>query len=55
MIVDCDNHQVYFEKGDEFLGLAFTNLPLVKLYPAMCAVYGNTEVSMVYLGPPIVG
>ncbi|KAK0417862.1 hypothetical protein QR680_013248 [Steinernema hermaphroditum] len=48
-------YQVYFEKGSEFLGLAFSDLPPVKLFPAMCAVYGNTEVSMVYLGAPLVG
>lgn len=55
MILDCEQHQLYFEKGNEFLGLAITQLPPVKLFPAVCAVYGNTEVSMVYIGPPIVG
>ncbi|TKR68049.1 hypothetical protein L596_024095 [Steinernema carpocapsae] len=55
MVLDCDNRQLYFEKGSEFLGLAFSDLPPVKLFPAMCAVYGNTEVSMVYLGAPLVG
>ncbi|RCN46060.1 ribosomal protein L3 [Ancylostoma caninum] len=56
LVLDCDRHIVYFERaGSEFLGLAFTDLPPVKLFPAICAVYGNTEVSMVYLGPPVVG
>lgn len=30
-------------------------LPDKKLYPSVSAVYGNTEVSMVYLGPPLDG
>ncbi|VDM55083.1 unnamed protein product [Angiostrongylus costaricensis] len=56
LVLDCDRHIVYFERsGAEFLGLAFTDLPPVKLFPAICAVYGNTEVSMVYLGPPLAG
>ena len=36
-------------------GVAFRGLPDVKLYPAVSAVYGNTEVSMVYLGHPLDG
>lgn len=55
MVMDCDRHRLYFEKGSEFLGVAFANVPPVKLFPAMCAVYGNTEVSTVYIGPPLVG
>lgn len=30
-------------------------LPDKKLFPTVSAVYGNTEVSMVYLGPPLDG
>ena len=30
-------------------------LPDKQLYPSVSAVYGNTEVSMVYLGPPLDG
>lgn len=55
MVIDCEKHMIYFEKGSEFLGIAFSKLPPLKLFPAMCAVYGNTEVSMVYLGPPLLG
>uniref|UniRef100_A0A914VTC8 F-box/SPRY domain-containing protein 1 n=1 Tax=Plectus sambesii TaxID=2011161 RepID=A0A914VTC8_9BILA len=55
MVLDCEEHVVYFEKGCEFLGVAFKDLPPVKLFPAVCAVYGNTEVSMIYLGPPLLG
>lgn len=32
-----------------------TGLPNKKLYPTVSAVYGNTEVSMIYLGPPLDG
>lgn len=47
MVLDHGKGQLYFEKGDEFYGLAFANLPPVRLFPAICAVYGNTEVTMV--------
>lgn len=33
----------------------FAGLPDKKLYPTVSAVYGNTEVSMVYLGTPLDG
>ena len=33
----------------------FAGLPDKRLYPSISAVYGNTEVSMVYLGPPLDG
>ena len=36
-------------------GVAFRGLPDTQLYPAVSAVYGNTEISMVYLGPPLDG
>lgn len=55
LVIDCGRHVAYFERGFEFLGIAFTDLPPVKLFPAVCAVYGNTEVSMIYVGPPILG
>lgn len=35
--------------------LMITGLPDKKLYPTVSAVYGNTEVSMVYLGTPLDG
>lgn len=35
--------------------LTFIGLPDRRLYPSVSAVYGNTEVSMVYLGPPLDG
>lgn len=51
MIVDRETNNVYFEQDGQFLGVAFSNLPPVRLYPAICAVYGNTEVSMSYSIP----
>lgn len=35
--------------------LFLIGLPDKQLYPSVSAVYGNTEVSMVYLGPPLDG
>lgn len=51
-MLDCEQHLMYFESEAAFLGVAFRDLPPLKLYPAICAVYGNTEVTMVYLGAP---
>ena len=39
--------------GTKFSSIA--GLPEKQLYPSVSAVYGNTEVSMVYLGPPMDG
>lgn len=55
VILDCESHCLAFEKNNEFLGVAFRNLPCKKLYPTITAVYGNTEVSMVYCGYPFDG
>nr|CAD7399472.1 unnamed protein product [Timema poppensis] len=65
VILDCDDNTLSFEKNYEFLGVAFRDvgvaeerrqgLPDKRLYPSVSAVYGNTEVSMVYLGPPLDG
>ncbi|CAL4071112.1 unnamed protein product, partial [Meganyctiphanes norvegica] len=55
VILDCDDNTLAFEKNYEFLGVAFRGLPDKQIYPSVSAVYGNTEVSMVYLGPPLDG
>ena len=56
VVLDCDRHTLSFEKNYEFLGVAFVGLPShLPLYPAVSAVYGNTEVSMVYCGLPLDG
>ena len=44
-----------FEHEDEFLGIAFKNLPSVPLYPTVAAVYGHSEISMYYMGPAELG
>ena len=55
VISDCDDNTLSFERNYEFLGVAFRGLPKKSLYPAVSAVYGNTEVSMVYMGFPFDG
>lgn len=55
VILDCDDNTLAFERNYEFLGVAFRGLPDKRLYPSVSAVYGNTEVSMVYLGAPLDG
>ncbi|KAH3810601.1 F-box/SPRY domain-containing protein 1-like [Dreissena polymorpha] len=56
VILDCDDNTLAFEKNYEFLGVAFRGLPNdTKLYPSVSAVYGNTEVTMIYLGQPLDG
>ncbi|XP_049885423.1 F-box/SPRY domain-containing protein 1-like [Pectinophora gossypiella] len=55
IILDCEEHTLAFEKNHMFMGLAFTGLPKKKMYPTVSTVYGNTEVTMVYLGQPLDG
>ncbi|XP_002740114.1 F-box/SPRY domain-containing protein 1-like [Saccoglossus kowalevskii] len=55
VILDMEDNYLAFERGYEFLGVAFRGLPSVNLYPSVSAVYGNTEITMVYLGPPLDG
>ena len=57
---ECKHAHIVIYSPDLFLcslptGVAFRGLPNVRLYPSVSAVYGNTEVSMVYLGPPLDG
>ncbi|XP_071949570.1 F-box/SPRY domain-containing protein 1-like [Antedon mediterranea] len=55
VILDMEDNYLAFERGYEFMGVAFRGLPNETLYPAISAVYGNTEVAMVYLGEPVDG
>lgn len=55
VILDMDDKTLAFERGFEFLGVAFRGLPKTCLFPAVSAVYGNTEVTLVYLGRPLDG
>ncbi|XKL61008.1 hypothetical protein PGB90_008065 [Kerria lacca] len=56
VILDCEIGTLAFERNYEFLGVAFKDLPLdKKLYPCVSAVYGNSEIIMIYIGEPIDG
>jgi len=55
LILDCERKMAGFEHEDEFLGIAFKNLPSVPLYPTVAAVYGHSEISMYYMGPAELG
>lgn len=51
MVVDCDRRCVYFERGADFLGMAFTQLPPIRLFCAISAVYGVSNISIHYFVP----
>ena len=55
MTLDLTDRTLAFDIDGRYLGIAFRHLPRVKLYPAISAVFGNTEVSLLYKGPPIAG
>lgn len=55
LILDMDSRTLAFDINGKYLGVAFEDLPKVELYPTISAVYGNTEVSLVYHGPPLAG
>ncbi len=44
-----------FDVDGKYFGVAFRDLPRVPLYPAISAVYGNSEISLVYHGTPLIG
>jgi len=50
LVLDCENGTLHFEKCNVFLGIAFKNLPKTKLYPSVSVVYGNSNVSILYIG-----
>ncbi len=53
--MDMDDKTLEFDIGGKRLGVAFKDLPKVELFPAISAVYGNTEVSLIYHGCPLAG
>ncbi|XP_047383596.1 F-box/SPRY domain-containing protein 1-like [Sciurus carolinensis] len=55
VILDMEDKTLAFELGYEFLAVAFRELPKSCSYPAVSAVNGNTEVTLVYLGKPLDG
>ncbi|KAF7997716.1 hypothetical protein HCN44_009114 [Aphidius gifuensis] len=50
VILDCDDKTLSFERNNEWLGPAFSGLPAKCFYPSVSAVFGNSEVSLVYIG-----
>ncbi|MBZ3870678.1 F-box/SPRY domain-containing protein 1 [Sciurus carolinensis] len=55
VILDMEDETLAFELEYEFLAVAFRELPKACLYPAVSAVNGNTEVTLVDLGKPLDG
>ena len=55
MHLDMSNRTMAFDINGKYLGVAFRDLPSGPLYPATSSVYGNSEISLVYLGLPLVG
>ena len=53
--LDMTRQTLAFDIEGKYLGIAFTDLPREPLYPAVSAVYGNSEISLVYHGSPLVG
>lgn len=53
--LDMDLKTLSFDLDGQYLGVAFTMLPPCQLFPAVSAVYGNSEISLVYCGLPLVG
>lgn len=53
--LDMDQKTLSFDLEGCYLGVAFTMLPPRQLFPAVSAVFGNSEISLVYYGAPLVG
>jgi F-box protein 45 len=53
--LDMDKKTLSFDLEGSYLGVAFVGLPPCRLYPAVSAVFGNSEISLVYYGPPFLG
>lgn len=54
--LDLDNLTLSFDVDGKYLGIAFSDLPRGQcLYPAISAVYGHSEISLIYYGRPLVG
>ena len=56
MKLDLEERSLEFDVEGKDIGVRFTDVTMNQpLYPAVSAVYGNSEVSLVYVGKPIVG
>lgn len=54
--LDMDSLSLSFDVDNKYLGIAFSELPKgLRLYPAVSAVYGHSEISLIYYGRPLVG
>lgn len=53
--LNMDDRTLSFDLDGCFLGVAFSMLPQCHLYPAISAVFGNSEISLVYQGTPLAG
>lgn len=53
--LDMTHRTLAFDINGKYFGVAFRDLPDGPLYPAISSVYGNSEISLVYLGLPLVG
>ena len=54
--LDMDSRTLSFDVEGKYLGIAFSDLPEGQcLYPAISAVYGHSEISLIYYGRPFVG
>ena len=50
VMLDMDEGKLGFEAEGQYIGTAFEGLNGLCLYPSVSAVYGNTEVSLIYWG-----
>lgn len=55
VVLDMESRTLSFELNQRQLGVAFKLLPPRRLYPAVSAVFGHTEVSLIYHGQPFEG
>ncbi len=53
--LDMNSMTLAFDVDGKYYGIAFKDLPRVPLYPAISAVFGNSEISLVYYGAPFIG
>lgn len=56
MTLDMETGKLDFDINGKYVDVGFTDLPRDKpLYPSISAVYGNSEITMIYYGRPVVG
>lgn len=56
LTLDMDIGMLEFDINGRYVPAKFTNLPKDQpLYPSISAVYGNSEVTLIYYGKPIIG